>query len=63
MISRTSRDETRLNCLKIFKLKKEVIIRNIFDLNSREFAPQLTNVEDITNYIFESKGKKRINKL
>ncbi len=57
------RDETRPNCSKLSKLEEEVIIRYILDLDSRGFAPRLTSVEDIANYILESRGGKRVGKL
>ena len=52
----TSRNETRPNCLKLSKLEEEVIIRYILDLDSRGFAPRLAGVEDMANYILESRG-------
>ena len=59
----TPRDKSRLNYLKLLKLEEEVIIRYILDLDSRGFTPPLTNIEDIVNYILESKGGKRVSKL
>ena len=59
----TSRNETRPNCLKLSKLEEEVIIRYILDLDSRGFAPRLAGVEDMANYILESRGGKRVGKL
>ena len=59
----TSRDKSRPNYLKLLKLEEEVIIRYILDLDSRGFTPQLTSIEDITNYILELRGGKRVSKL
>ncbi len=59
----TPRNETRPNCLKLSRLEEEVIIRYILDLDSRGFASRLASVEDIANYILESKRGKRVSKL
>jgi hypothetical protein len=59
----TPRNKIRPNYLKLSKLEEEVIVRYILDLDSRGFAPRLTSVEDIANYILESKGGKRVGKL
>ena len=59
----TPRNKTRPNYLKLLKLEEEVIVRYILDLDSRGFAPRLTSIEDIANYILESKGGKHIGKL
>ena len=56
MAGRTSRPETRPNCQKLTELEEEVIIQNILDLDSRGFAPRLAGVEDMANYILESRG-------
>jgi hypothetical protein len=32
------------------------MVRYIFDINKRGFAPRITSIEDITNYILESQG-------
>jgi hypothetical protein len=60
---RTPRNETRPNCLKLSNLEEDIIVRNILDLDSRGFAPRLAGVEDIANYILESRGAKRVGKL
>ena len=57
------RDKSRPNYSKLLKLEEEVIIRYILNLDSRGFTPRLTSVEDITNYILESRGGKRVSKL
>ena len=59
----TPRDKSRLNCSKLLKLEEEVIIWYILDLDSRGFAPWLTSIEDIANYILELRGGKRVSKL
>ena|ERR1700733_10808033 len=57
------RTETRPNCSKLSRLEEEVIIQRILDLDSRGFAPRLASVEDMANYILESRGGKRVGKL
>ena len=59
----TPRNKSRPNYLKLLKLEEEVIIRYILNLDSKGFTPRLTSIEDIANYILESRGGKRINKL
>ena len=63
MAGRTPRSETRPNRQKLTKLEEEVIVRNILDLDSRGFAPRLASVEDMANYILESRGGKRVGQL
>ena len=45
------------------KLEEEVLVKYILDLDSRGFAPRLAGVEDMANYILESRGGKRVGKL
>jgi hypothetical protein len=61
--SRTPRDEIRPNYHKLITLEEEVISRNILELDSRGFIPRLAGIEDITNFILESKGAGYISKL
>ena len=61
--SRTSRDKTTANYYKLTEIKEKVIIRYIPDLDTRGFAPRLTSIKDIANYILESRGGKRVEKL
>ena len=56
MAGRTYRPETKANGLKLTKLEEEVIVRNILDMDSRGFAPWLAGVEDMANFILESRG-------
>jgi hypothetical protein len=60
---RTHRPETRPNRQKLSDLEEGVIIRYILDLDSRGFAPRLAGVEDMANYILESRGADRVGKL
>jgi hypothetical protein len=63
MAGRTHRPETRPNRQKLSELEEGVIIRYILDLDSRGFAPRLASVEDMANYILESRGADRVGKL
>jgi hypothetical protein len=63
MAGRTPRNETRPNCLKLSNLEEDIIVRNILNPYSRGFATRLASVEDIANYILESRGAKRVSKL
>lgn len=60
MAGRPSRRETKANSLKLTELEEEVIIRNILDMDARGFAPRPASVEDMANYILESRGGKRV---
>jgi hypothetical protein len=53
---RTPRTEVQPNRQKLSELEEGVIIRYILDLDYRGFAPRLASVEDIANYILESRG-------
>ena len=63
MTGRTPLNERRPAVHKLTKLEEEVIVRNILDLDSRGFAPRLAGVEDMANFILESRGGKRVGKL
>ena len=52
----TSRCDTKANCLKLTELEEDVIVRYILDLDNRGFGPRLAGVEDMANYILESRG-------
>jgi hypothetical protein len=42
--------------LKLTKLEDKMIGRYIFDMDKRGFVLRITSIEDITNYILESRG-------
>ena len=63
MNGRTPFNERRPGVQKLSELEKEVIVRNILKLDSRGFAPRLAGVEDIANFIVESRGGRRVGKL
>jgi hypothetical protein len=52
--------ERRPANIKLSKLEEEVIIRNILDIDTRGFAPRLSSVEDIANFILKWRGGKRV---
>jgi len=63
MAGRTERSEYRQKAYKLTKLEEEVIIQHIIDLDSRGFAPRLAGVEDMANYLLETRRGKRVGKL
>ena len=63
MAGRTPCNETKANCHKLTKIEEEVIVQYILDLDTRGFAPWLVGVEDMANYILQSRGGKRVGKL
>ena len=63
MNGRTTLPERRPASVKLSKLEEEVIVRNILDVDSRGFVHRLASIEDIANYILESRGGKRVGKL
>jgi hypothetical protein len=63
MAGRTPRCELKANCYKLTELEETVVVQHILDMDTRGFAPRLAGVEDIANYILESRGGKRVGKL
>ncbi|APA08524.1 hypothetical protein sscle_04g032940 [Sclerotinia sclerotiorum 1980 UF-70] len=63
MGGRIHRMETRANNLNLIEKEEEVLIQYIIDIDERGFAPKLSGVEDMANYILESRGAKRVGKL
>jgi Tc5 transposase DNA-binding domain/helix-turn-helix, Psq domain len=63
MNSRIDIRERRPVAHKLTELEEEVLLRYILDLDTRGFAPRLAGVEDMANYILESRGGKRVGKL
>ncbi|APA09357.1 hypothetical protein sscle_05g041270 [Sclerotinia sclerotiorum 1980 UF-70] len=59
----TPRIESRANSHNLTKLEEEVLIQYIIDMDERGFAPKLNGVEDMANYILESRGAKKVGKL
>ena len=60
---RPSRNNIRPNCHNLSELEEEVLIRHVLDMDERGFAPRLAGVEDMANYILESRGARRVGKL
>jgi hypothetical protein len=61
--SRTSIYKYRPGASKLTELEKEIIIQNILDMDTRGFAPRLASIEDIANYILESRDRRYVRKL
>ena len=60
MNGHTSLCERRPANHKLTELEEEVIVRYILDMDTRGFAPRLAGVEDMADYILESRGAQRV---
>ena len=60
---RPSRLETRPKAQLLTELEEVVIVRYILDMDERGFAPRVAGVEDMANYILESRGARHVGKL
>jgi len=56
MAGRTYCPESKANYYKLTDLEEDMIIRYIFDLDSRGFAPRVASIEDMANLLLESRG-------
>lgn len=63
MNGRTVRAELRPPTTKLTQLEEESLSLYILDLDSRGFAPRLADVEDMANYLLETRRGKRVGKL
>ena len=63
MTGKPSQRNIQANCLKLTNLEEEVIVNHIYDLDSRGFSPWLADIEDMANYLLESRRAKRVGKL
>jgi helix-turn-helix, Psq domain len=61
--NRTTLPKRRPANIKLIILEEEMIIRNILDIDSRGFVPQLASIEDIANYILKSQGGRHVSKF
>jgi hypothetical protein len=61
--SRTYIYERRPGPSKLMELEENMIVRNILDMDIKGFAPRLASIEDIANYILDSRKGKYIRKL
>jgi len=57
---RTTLPERRPASHKLTELEEKVIIQRILDIDTRGFAPRLAGVEDMANFILESRGEQRV---
>lgn len=55
--------EYRFKSYNLLELEKNIISEYIIDIDSKGFLFKFKNVEDIVNYIFESRGVKCIEKF
>ena len=63
MSGRLLRSECRPPTTKLTQLKEDLLSIYILDLDSRRFAPRLAGVEDMANYLLETRRGKRVGKL
>jgi hypothetical protein len=63
MNGRPALPERRPASHKLTALEEEVIVQKILDIDARGFAPRLASVEDMANFILNSRGEKRVGKL
>ena len=63
MNGHTTLSERRPAVQLLTELEEEVLVRYILDIDTRGFAPRLAGVEDIVNYILESRRGRRVGKL
>ena len=63
MNGHTSIRDRRPAVQKLTELEEEVISQYILDLDDRGFGPRLAGVEDMANYLLESRGGQRVGKL
>jgi hypothetical protein len=54
--SRTSCYKLKTNYFNLTKLEEILFLRYILDIDKRVFALRLAGIENITNYILESRG-------
>ncbi|KAJ8070928.1 hypothetical protein OCU04_001286 [Sclerotinia nivalis] len=55
--------EIRPKSHNLTELEEEVLIQYILDMNHRRFSPKLSGVENIANYILETRNAKKVGKL
>jgi hypothetical protein len=61
--NRTPYSNTRPTVQNLTKIKEQVIVNYILDLDSRRFSPQQANIEDIANYFRKTYKAKPVGKL
>jgi hypothetical protein len=62
LAGRPTCSNTQPNCLKLTELEEEIIVRYIFDRDSKGFLPRLVNIKNIANYFLEARRAKYIGK-
>ncbi|EDN92511.1 hypothetical protein SS1G_08374 [Sclerotinia sclerotiorum 1980 UF-70] len=55
--------ESRPKSYNLTELEEEVLIQYIIDMDDRGFALKLNSVEDMANYMLETRGAKKVGKL
>ncbi|APA09329.1 hypothetical protein sscle_05g040990 [Sclerotinia sclerotiorum 1980 UF-70] len=59
----TPHTEFRPKSHNLTDLEEEVLIQYILDIDERGFSPRISDVEDMANYILETRGVKKVGKL
>ncbi|APA10190.1 hypothetical protein SS1G_07383 [Sclerotinia sclerotiorum 1980 UF-70] len=55
--------ESRPKSHNLTELEEKMLIQYIIDMDDRGFAPKLNSVEDMANYMLETRGAKKVGKL
>ncbi|EDN91382.1 hypothetical protein SS1G_00785 [Sclerotinia sclerotiorum 1980 UF-70] len=55
--------ELRLTNHKMTELEEKSLFQYILDMDKRGFSPRISDIEDIANYILETRGAKKVGKL
>jgi hypothetical protein len=63
MNGHTTLRERRPTNYNLTELEEKVLVQHILDMDKRGFAPRLAGVEDMANYILESRRARRVGKL
>lgn len=56
------KNDSRLSVQLLIKIKKDVIVQYILDLDSREFSLLINDVRELINHILESRDSRRVGK-
>ena len=60
MKGKRARQDTRSASARLTKLEEEAIVKYVIDLDSRGFAPRLSDVDDMANNILAARDASRV---
>ncbi|APA15656.1 hypothetical protein SS1G_09530 [Sclerotinia sclerotiorum 1980 UF-70] len=63
MAGRTPKAGSRSIHCKMTELEEKSLFQYIIDMDERGFSPRISDVEDMANYILETRGAKKVGKL